>query len=186
MQDSEIIALYWARNEDAIPATETAYGSYCRTISANILPNSEDVEECVADTWFSAWNAIPPARPARLSAFLGRITRNLSLDRWRRNNAEKRGAGTVSAALFELENCLSAADSVEQTLQLQELAESIERFLYKQQELKRSIFLRRYWYLCSIEEISRDFSISKSKIASLLFRMRNQLKHHLEKEGISI
>ena len=106
MEDSAIIDLYWAREERALSETDTKYGGYCRSIAHNILKNREDSEECVSDTWLHAWNAMPPQRPSILSSFLGRITRNLSFDRCRRQNAEKRGGGSLPLALDELSECV--------------------------------------------------------------------------------
>ena len=108
MEDSAIIDLYWAREERALSETDTKYGGYCRSIAHNILKNREDSEECVSDTWLHAWNAMPPQRPSILSSFLGRITRNLSFDRCRRQNAEKRGGGSLPLALDELSECVPA------------------------------------------------------------------------------
>ena len=117
MEDSVIIDLYWAREERALSETDTKYGGYCRSIAHNILRNREDTEECVSDTWLHAWNAMPPQRPSILSSFLGRITRNLSFDRCRRQNAEKRGGGSLPLALDELSECVPAPGRVEQALE---------------------------------------------------------------------
>ena len=129
MEDSAIIDLYWAREERALSETDTKYGGYCRSIAHNILRNREDTEECVSDTWLHAWNAMPPQRPSILSSFLGRITRNLSFDRCRRQNAEKRGGGALPLALDELSECVPAPGRVEHALEERELAEAIDRFL---------------------------------------------------------
>ena len=129
MEDSAIIDLYWAREERALSETDAKYGGYCRSIAHNILKNREDSEECVSDTWLHAWNAMPPQRPSILSSFLGRITRNLSFDRCRRQNAEKRGGGLLPLALDELSECVPAPGRVEQALEARELAEAIDRFL---------------------------------------------------------
>ena len=129
MEDSAIIDLYWAREERALSETDAKYGGYCRSIAHNILKNREDSEECVSDTWLHAWNAMPPQRPSILSSFLGRITRNLSFDRCRRQNAEKRGGGSLPLALDELSECVPAPGRVEQALEARELAEAIDRFL---------------------------------------------------------
>ena len=121
MEDSAIIDLYWAREERALSETDAKYGGYCRSIAHNILKNREDSEECVSDTWLHAWNAMPPQRPSILSSFLGRITRNLSFDRCRRQNAEKRGGGSLPLALDELSECVPAPGRVEQALEAREL-----------------------------------------------------------------
>ncbi|MCM1189924.1 MAG: RNA polymerase sigma factor [bacterium] len=186
MKDDEIIALYLDRNETAIAATSDKYGSYCHSISYNILHDSEDAKECVNDTWLGAWKSIPPHRPNRLSTYLGKITRNLSLNRFRQYNAEKRGFGQTELALSELDDCIPSQADVEQVIEEMALTASINRFLRRQPRLKRNIFIRRYWYLYSIRDIAEAYGMSESKTASLLFRMRNELKSHLEKEGISI
>jgi len=184
MNDNEILELYWSRSEHAIEATSEKYGAYCHIVSFNILHNEEDAEECVNDTWLNAWNAIPPNRPNRLQTYLGKITRNLSLSRYRKYSTEKRGFGQMPLALSELEECVSDADTVEQAVEDKALLAAIERFLYALPEQRRNIFIRRYWYLYSIEDIAEAYGMSKSKTASLLFRLRNSLKTHLEKEGI--
>ncbi|MDE7297604.1 MAG: sigma-70 family RNA polymerase sigma factor [Lachnospiraceae bacterium] len=186
MKDDEIIDLYWERKETAIAATAEKYGKYCHSISYNILHDNEDAEECVNDTWLGAWKSMPPQRPERLSAYLGKITRNLSLNQLKQYAAEKRGLGQAEAALSELEDCIPAETGVEQAIDEMVLAESINQFLREQPEQKRNIFIRRYWYLCPIRDIAENYGMSESKVTSLLFRMRNKLKAHLEKEGIAL
>lgn len=186
MNDNEIIELYWARNENAITASEEKYGRYCHSISYNILHNNEDAEECVNDTWVGAWKSIPPQRPNRLSSYLGKITRNLSINRFKQYTAEKRGLGQTEIVLSELEDCIPAETDVEQLVEEMVLVEALNRFLRGQPEQKRNIFIRRYWYLYPIREIAEVYSASESKITSLLFRMRNELKEYLEKEGITL
>lgn len=184
MNDNEILDLYWSRSESAISATSEKYGAYCHAVSFNILHNDEDAEECVNDTYMNAWNAIPPNRPNRLKTYLGKITRNLSLSRYRKYSAEKRGFGQMPLALSELEECVPAGDTVAQAVEDKVLLESIEKFLYALPEQRRNVFIRRYWYLYSIQEIAKAYGMSESKVASLLFRLRNSLRAHLEKEGI--
>ena len=184
MKDQEIIALYWERDEAAITATAEKYGSYCHSISYNILHSNEDAEECVNDAYLGAWKSIPPQRPERLSSYLGKIVRNLSLNRYKQYNAQKRGLGQVQLALSELEDRISTGIDIEQMIEEKALVGYIEQFLYAQPRQKRNIFIRRYWYLCSIQEIAQTYGMSESKTISLLFRMRNKLKEHLEKEGI--
>ncbi|MCM1027454.1 MAG: sigma-70 family RNA polymerase sigma factor [Roseburia sp.] len=186
MKDDEIIALYLARNESAISATSDKYGSYCHSISYNILHDSEDAKECVNDTWLGAWKSIPPHRPNRLSTYLGKITRNLSLNRFRQYTAEKRGFGQTALVLSELDDCIPSGKDVEQVIEEMALTASINRFLRQQSRERRNIFIRRYWYLYPIRDIAIAYGMSESKVASLLFRMRNELKSHLEKEGITI
>lgn len=186
MTDNEILDLYWNRCESAITATAEKYEKYCRAISYNILHNDEDAKECVNDTWLGAWKSIPPKRPERLSAFLGKITRNLSLNRFKQYTAKKRGLGQTELVLSELSDCVPSADSVEQSVEEMVLVQSIEQFLYAQSQQKRNIFIRRYWYLHSIKDIADVYGMSENKLTSLLFRMRKELQIHLEKEGIML
>lgn len=186
MEDHKIIELYWKRLERAITESSNKYGKYCHTISYNILHNTEDVYECVNDTWLAAWNTMPPQRPNYLGAFLGKITRNLSLNRYKIYSAKKRGGCQTELALSELEECLTDGNPVEDAIDQMTLTESINRFLFAQPQERRDIFVRRYWYLSPIDEIAEEFSMSRSKTTSLLFRMRNELKIHLEKEGIQV
>ncbi len=184
MEDQAIIDLYWKRRENAIEESEKKYGKYCYTVSYNILQNNEDAEECVNDTWVGAWKSMPPQRPARLATFLGKITRNLSLNRLKQNGAAKRGTGQTELALAELEECVPSHMNTEQSFDEAITVQSINAFLYAQSEKKRNIFLRRYWYLYSVKDIALCYNVSESKVASILFRMRKDLKTHLEKEGI--
>ena len=184
MRDSDIVDLYWKRSELAIKETEKKYGRYCYSISYNILQNSEEAKECVNDTYLGAWESMPPNRPSRLSTYLGKITRNLSLNRFKYYSAEKRGLGQTELALVELEDCISSKFSVEQVAEEKMLVQVLETFLWNQKEQKRNMFIRRYWYLQSIKEIARDYRMSESKVTSLLFRVRKELKEYLEKEGI--
>lgn len=141
-----------------------------------------DAEECVNDTYLGAWNSIPPQRPNRLTAFLGRITRNLALNRYKHNKAAKRGGGQVEIALSELENCIPDIKGVEQIVEEALLVSVINRFLYAQAKTKRNIFVLRYWYLYSIRDIADMYGERESKVKAILFRMRNELKKILEKE----
>lgn len=186
MKDHEIIDLYWSRNEAAITATADTYGSYCYCIAYNILCNHEDSEECVNDTWLNAWKSIPPHRPSRLSTYLGKITRNLSLNRYKLLTAKKRGMGQVELALSELEGCVPSQTDMEQITDEMVLVNAIETFLRAQPRSERNIFIGRYWYLYSIRDLSGAYCMSESKVTSLLHRMRTKLKSHLEKEGISL
>ncbi|MGI6687312.1 MAG: RNA polymerase sigma factor [Christensenellales bacterium] len=184
MEDDQIIDLYWARSECAIAETENKYGRYCHTIAYNILRNDQDAEECLNDTYIKAWDVMPPQRPNHLAAFLGRITRNLSLDRYRMNRAGKRIPGQIPLVLSELEDCIPAEESVEKIIDDMALTESLERFLYALPRLKRNIFIRRYWYLSSIKEIAHAYGMSESKTISMLHRLRLQLKTHLREDNI--
>lgn len=186
MKDAEIIELYWNRDETAIAATAECYENYCYTIAYHILQCHEDAQECVSDTYWKAWLSIPPQRPNRLATYLGKITRNLSLDRRKRLNAQKRGSGQTEVALHELEDCIPAAANTEQIIEEIVLTNAINRFLRQQPHTERNIFLGRYWHLYSIAELSQAYGMREGKIAALLFRMRKKLKYHLEKEGICV
>lgn len=186
MEDNQIIDLYWARSESAITETANKYGPYCHTVAYNILNNNEDSEECVNDTYQKAWDSMPPQRPQILRAFLGKITRNLSLNRYEKRMAVKRGAGQLPAALDELEWCVPARSDVEQIIDDLALTQLLNVFLSDLPAEPRKIFMRRYWYLDSIQEIAAAFSISESKVKTTLFRTRNKLKLHLEEEGVVI
>lgn len=186
VEDERIVELYWQRSEDAIAETESKYGAYCRSIACGILRSPQDAEECVSDTWLRTWNALPPQRPARLQPFLGKITRNLSLDVWRKKNALRRGVGQVPLVLEELEHAAPPAMSAEEAVQEQVLIASLEKFLWSLEGEKRQVFLLRYWYFRSEREIAAQLSMTKSKVTSMLHRLRNALRQHLEKEGICL
>lgn len=186
MEDQKIVALYWERSERAISETANKYGKYCYHIAHNILCSREDSEECVNDTYMRAWNSMPQQRPAMLKAFLGKITRNLALNRYKSLTAEKRNAGQVPAALEELRDCVPSADDTEQLIDDLALAEALDRFLASLAIEQRKIFMRRYWYLCSVREIAEGLGVSESKVKMSLLRSRNELKKRLEKEGISL
>lgn len=186
MEDGQIVALYWQRNQGAIAASEDKYGTLCRGISYNILRSHEDAEECVNDTWLRAWNAMPPQRPGILSAFFGKLTRNLSLDRWRYNRAAKRGGPQVETALEELGECLPAPGRPEDHLEERETADLISRFLREQPQLDRVLFLRRYWYLDSVAALAERFSMNENTVKSRLHRTRLRLKEVLLREGVAV
>lgn len=186
MEDHKIIDLYWARSQQAIEESESKYGAYCRTIARGILSLEEDAEECVNDTWFRAWNAMPPQRPGILSAFFGKLTRNLSLDRWRRSRAAKRGGSQVEIALQELEDCLPDHRRPDERLEANETAAIISAFLRRQPELDRRLFIRRYFHMESLAELGRRFGLTDSQIKSRLHRTRQKLKLALEQEGIAV
>ena len=184
MDDATIVALFWARDERAIPAAAEKHGAYCAGIAGSILPDRRDAEECVSDTWYSTWNAIPPKRPAPFSAFLGRITRNLSIDRWRRTRAFKRGGGQMTLALEELAECVSGTGSLENDIIRRETLAAVERFLGQLSVAERNVFLCRYWYLESSREIAEHSGFSETKVRSMLHRIRGRLDTYLEKEGL--
>lgn len=183
MDDAKIIDLYWQRSEAAILETETKYGHYLFSIANRILPFREDAQECVNDTYLDAWNAMPPTRPSILSAFLGKLTRRISIDRWRSLNAEKRGGSTVTLALEELEGCIPGGTDPAAEVEARELAEAINRFLDALPRTERQIFVMRYFHLAGITEIAGKFRMSSSKVKSMLHRTRKKLRSHLAKEG---
>lgn len=184
MEDSRIIDLYFARSERAIQETDSKYGGYCYKIAYSILGSREDSEESVNDTYLSAWRAMPPRRPSVLSTFLGRLTRNISIDRWRKETTGKRGGGELELTLEELGECVSGENSVEDTLLLKEVMKSLNGFLKELSEEERNVFLCRYWYVNSLEEIGGKTGFSLGKIKTMLHRTRNKLAKHLEKEGL--
>ena len=183
MEDSMIVELYWQRSEQAIYETQRKYDRFCLSIASNILPLREDAQECVNDTYLAAWNAMPPNRPSILSAFLGKLTRRISIDRWRKLSADKRGGGSVPAALDELSACIpSGADPAAQA-EAKELARAIDRFLDTLPQAQRRIFLMRYFDLSSLRDIAAKSSLSESKVKSMLHRIRGKLRLFLQEEG---
>ena len=184
MEDREIIALYWQRLEQAIEETAKKYGAYCRTIAMGILRSGEDAEECLNDTWLGAWNAIPPQQPACLRLFLGRIARNAALDRYAYCRAEKRG-GNLEAALEELGACVSGG-TLEADFDLQLLGDAISAYLRSVKPRQRQVFLRRYWYGDTLEEIGRRFGLSPGAVKSMLHRTRRGLRDYLIQEGFTL
>ena len=188
MDDQEIISLFWARSEAAISAAEEKYGKHCYSIAYRILGDHEDAMECVNDTYLRAWNSMPPERPESLAAFLGRITRNLSLNRFKQKHAKKRGESETDLALEELEQCMSFASGQDpaEALELQALTDAINDFLSHQSERNRNIFVQRYWLLRPIREIAEFYGISESVIKITLFRMRKRLAILLQEEGFTL
>ncbi len=184
MEDSKIIDLYMARLESAIAETANKYGSYCRYIAYNILHNPQDSEECVNDTYLKAWESIPPHCPECLAGFLGKITRNIAINRYKHYNAKKRGQGQLVLALEELKESIPTEDSVEAAADEKAVIEVLNDFLKELGVEARKIFIRRYWYLSSVKEIAADFNIGESKVKMSLHRSRNRLKEMLEKEGV--
>lgn len=186
MEDSAIIDLYWAREERALSETDTKYGGYCRAIAHNILKSLEDSEECVADTWLRAWNAMPPHRPRVLSAFLGKLVRNLSLNRWQRERAEKRGGGVLPAVLDELAEVVSGAEDVENQVEQKALLRAIDEFLGRLSPEKRSIFICRYWRTDSIADIAARRSLTEGAVTMTLSRLRKALRSELLERGFTL
>ena len=186
MNDSQIVHLYWQRDESALSETLRKYGNFCFSISYHILYSKEDSEECVNDTLLGAWNAMPPHRPEILSTFLGKITRRLSLQKWRHKYALKRGGGRTEISLFELEECISSDMNLDENLEAGELTRILNMFLEHLPTNERRVFLRRYWYFDSIREIASRFGFGESKVKMMLKRTRDKLQKCLEKEEIWI
>ena len=183
MEDHEIVELYWDRDERAIGESERKYGGLCRGVALRVLESPDDGEECVSDTWLGAWNAIPPRRPARLGAFLGKITRNLALDRWRRDHAEKRYGGETAMALEELGEIVSGK-SLEDEVQSRELDRALDGFLRGLAKRDRELFLRRYWGTETLESLAKQTGLSLGAVHRRLGKLRESLRDHLQKEGI--
>ena len=186
MNDSQIVDLYWARDERAIAETRDKYGQYCYAIAYNILNRREDSEECVNDTYLKAWNAMPPHKPSILSTFLGKITRCNALDRLRHYTAKKRGSSQVALSLEELTECISDGKSIDENLHAEELSKHIDSFLRSLPSAQRSIFICRYWFFDPISDIAKQFGYTESKVKTTLLRTREKLKKYLEKEDIFV
>lgn len=183
MDDKSIVDLYFCRDENAISQTDKKYGRYCYSIAYNILTSKEDAEECVNDTYMTAWKAIPPRRPSVLSTFLGKITRHISIDRWRERTAYKRGRGEITLALEELEDCVAGMQDVEMEYERKEIVMIYKKFLDALPTTERRVFLCRYWYVESIATIADKFGYSQSKIKTMLHRTRAKLRKQFAKEG---
>lgn len=186
MEDSNIIKLYWDRDEIAITETSKKYGTYCQSIARNIIGNSEDAKECVNDTYLGAWNSIPPHRPIMLSTFLGKITRNLSFNRYKKNTAGKRGGNQIELVLDELEDMVSNSSSPEDEWHRKELLDAINAFLSSLSADKRKIFVYRYWYAERISDISKCFGVSENNVSVTLNRLRHKLHIYLVERGFEL
>ena len=183
MNDERIIELFQKRDEQAIKECMTHYGAYCRSVAAGILTDPADVEEAVTDTWLAAWDAIPPHVPKYLRLFLGRITRNQAIGIWRKRNAQSRGGGQVALTLEELGECVSSGDTPETTISAKELERKIAAFLKNEPARRRSVFLRRYFYLEDISAIAQRYDLTETNVRMMLSRTRQKLKKHLTQEG---
>lgn len=184
MEDQKIVELYWERSETAIAETQKKYGKYCHYIAYNILNSNPDAEECVNDTYLKTWEAIPPAKPRLFKSFIGRITRNLALDRYDREHALKR-RGNTDLILDEIGECVPEDDGREMSEEIA-LRDAINCFLESLPEETRIIFMRRYWYLSPVAHIAGDLGLSESNVKVILMRTRKKFKAYLEKEDIRI
>lgn len=183
MEDAAIIELFWHRDETAIQELSNKYSGYCYKIAWNLLKNHEDAEECLNDTWFAAWSYMPPKRPAVLSAFIGRITRGLAIDCFRKKQAAKRVDGHIADVCGEMDE-LSFSYTVDEGLAEKELVKTIENFLRKLPDADRDIFIRRYWYLDSIKDIAKRHGVSQGCIKTSLCRNRKKLYRILKREAV--
>jgi len=186
VEDAKIIELYNNRDETALVETDAKYGGFCFTIAFNILNDKSDSEECVNDTWHKTWNSIPPARPLNLKGFLGRITRNLALDRYKYFHRQKRGGKETELALEELGVGVSDYRSAEDEILLKELGEKISLFLNRISERDRNIFIARYYFVYPVSEIACRFSLDEKYVANILSRTRKRLLRFLAERGYEI
>lgn len=184
MEDLEIVALYFDRDEKALTESEQKYRRYCWSIACNILGSEEDAAECVNDVWLAAWDSIPPHRPERLGLYLGKLARRMALRKWRSIHAEKRGGGQTALALEELTECIPTQTPVDDGLLAQAVADGINGFLAGLPATQRQVFVRRYWFLDPVDAIAREMGYSVSKVTSMLHRTRVKLREHLMKEEL--
>lgn len=184
MEDEEIIELYFGRSENAITQTKEKYNSFCYSISYNILHSHEEAEECVNEAYYHLWNTIPPNRPNRLTAFLGRIVKNISLSKWRMNHSQGRGSGIQPVQFAELEECIDMKYDIESEQDKAEISEAVKAFIQNLDDFKQRIFIQRYWYMMEIKQIAADNNIGDSKVKMMLLRMRNELKEYLMKKEL--
>ncbi|MBQ9805517.1 MAG: sigma-70 family RNA polymerase sigma factor [Clostridia bacterium] len=182
MEDHKIVDLYWARNEQGIAESDRKYGKILRSLSFSLLSSHEDAEECVNDTYLDAWNAMPTARPTYLGAFLSKITRRISIDRFRADHRQKRGG--MGMILEELSDCIPSPDNVEREYENRRLTRTLEAFLSAQAPERRVIFVRRYFYSQSVGEIASSLGLSESKVKVTLYRLREALRQELEEQDL--
>lgn len=186
MEDQDIIGLYWRRDEQALRETQQKYGAYCSAIARNILVSPEDSQECVQDALLRLWDTIPPQWPRCLQAYLGRLTRNLAVNRLRAMTAQRRGGGLQHLPLEELRDLAGGQGDPPSELEKQRLADSISVFLRGLSAEKRQIFLLRYWYAEPLGQVAAETGLTQDKVRNDLFRLRKKLKKHLEKEGFTL
>ncbi len=186
MDDKEIVRLYFDRDVRAIEETAAKYRNYCIFVAINILQNSEDAEECLNDALHSVWNSIPPKRPENLRTYIGKIVRNLSFDRYRKNNSEKRGKGDIKAVLDEISEIVSGKDTPEAEIDRKELTKDINRFLGEIAKETRRIFIMRYWYAMSVSDIAEKVGKTETNVSVILNRVRSSLKSYLSERGYEL
>ena len=178
MNDEKIIELFFLRSEQAISELDKKYGRTCYSLSYKILNNSQDAEECVNDSYIGVWNAIPPARPDPLRAFVLKIVRNISLKRYEQNTAAKRNSH-YDVAMEELEDCLASSATIEEEIEERRLTEIIESFLGSLSEKNRVIFMRRYWFSDSYADIAKQVGLTEKNVSVRLTRIRKELREYL-------
>ena len=186
MEDAQIVSLYWQRNETAIRETENKYSRYLTKIAYNILSDLEDSRESVNDTYLAAWNSMPPHRPGVLSTYLAKITRRISIDRFRYRTREKRKGSEYEISLTELGDCVSGGNTTEEAVNVKLLADAIGIWLRLQPEENRNAFIGRYYFLDPMKDVAAYCGMSESKCKTVLFRMRKSLKEYLVKEGFAV
>lgn len=186
MEDNDIIQMFFDRDENAIKEMSIKYGNYCTSIAKNILKNNEDAEECVNDTYLKVWNVIPPSRPNMLKAFIGRITRNISFNLYKKMNTDKRGNLQIPIILDELSECVSDGITPYQEIEKKELLKAINSFLEKMPQEKRVMFVRRYWYSDSITDIAKRCGVSENSVSVNLNRLRKRLHNYLIERGFEL
>ena len=185
MEDAKIIELYWERDERAVSETEKKYGKYCHSIAFGVLRNELDAEECVNDTYLRVWESIPPHRPNRLAAFIGKITRNLSINRYMHDRAKKR-SGFTEVIFDEIAEIIPDPESQSGVENEAVISDAINAFLATLPQRTRIIFVRRYWYMSTIADIADSLDLSESNVKVILLRTRKKLREHLLKEGIAV
>ena len=185
MQDVFIVDLYWNRNEDAIQQTKLKYEAYLMKVAYNILANIDDSKECVNDTYLAAWNSIPPQRPGVLSTYLGKITRQISIDVFRKRHAAKRYVSEYAASLEEFTDAFADRNTPEQELDASLLKEAINHFLRELPTESRNVFIGRYYFFDSVKKIASYCGMSEAKVKTVLFRTRKSLNEYLKKEGLA-
>lgn len=185
MEDAQIINLYWLRDEGAIQETDRKYGAFCHRVAMNILHSFQDSEECVSDTYGRCWDTMPPQRPGSLRAYLGTIIRNLSISRYRSFHAQKRFGG-AEILLSELSDCIPAPDSVQRTVESEELSEHISRWLEGLSDGDRALFLRRYWNGDPVKDLAGELGVRPNALTKRLLRLRESLRRDLEREGVCL
>ena len=178
LQDHEIVALYHARDEEAIAHSQRQYGAYCQTVAMHILNSPPDEEECVNDTWLAAWNSMPPKRPQSLRAYLGKLVRNISINRLKSLHRQRRDV-RLTVTFEELENCIPAPDETDSSV----ICAWLDEYLGTLSQLDRRLFVGRYWYNHSVKELARYYGLSANATTKRITRVREGLRAYLIERG---